>query len=104
MKCTRCNEQAFLRVADDMVLCADCWNKVEAHCIEAFENTSAVPRDVAADDAFPQPGFLSASVASNSVTPVELKSSPGVSAASVSPPSVAAQPFPDIPDCLRRVG
>lgn len=80
MKCSRCPALAFLRVDGQTVLCADCWNAIEAKFIEDLDNSNTAG--------------------------VSLKVSPDVAtAAPVSQPrssKPAVASFPDLPDYLRR--
>lgn len=116
MKCTRCNEPAFLRVDNRTVLCAACWNEVEARFIEALE----IPSSCGGSSNLPEP---CADVSSDRYDPLnwEVKgatsqSDPQDSNTSAVPRDVApvvacSQPrsssatgasFPDIPNFLRR--
>lgn len=76
MKCSRCPEPAFLRVDERTVLCADCWNEVEAR-FKADLNSNAPVLN--------PPGVATAA-------PVSQPRS--------SKPAVAS--FPDMPGFLRR--
>lgn len=77
MKCTKCNEQAFLRVDDNTVLCADC-AVTERLKADFNSNASGVSLEVSPDVATGSP-----------------VSQPRLSSLSVAP-------FPDMPDCLIR--
>lgn len=76
MKCSRCDDPAFLRVDDKIVLCVDCWLAIEQRLVDDFELVASfdggVDRNV--DD------FEASASAEGATAAVECPSSPEAAA------------------------
>lgn len=105
MKCTRCPAPAFLRIDNRTVLCADCWNQVEARFIADLENPdpSGISLKVLPDGAV----SVSPSAPANALTAINsVVPASGTRTAGAVIPSQGAAPavtFPDMPEFLKRV-